>query len=139
MDENTPKKAAITAARFVMDLFPAYFTETARPELRADLMEGLEQNGTEWNAFRLIQDIAGQESKLNTTVTSMAEDHPETVIALAEIFASALVTGAGRSGPDYKELAVSHDLRDTELSNYFSIDSAPTLAQFFKPQIRVLN
>lgn len=138
MDENVHEKASMAASKFVMMLFQHYFSSEDTP-VSEDLKTGLLENGTETMAFELIQDLAEQKGELSTTVKKMAQSHPQTCIALGEIFASALLKGAGRGGPAYEAITVSLDMRDEEISQFYAEIKAPTLSRFFEPMTEVLH
>lgn len=138
MDENIQDKASMAAAKFVMMLFQHYFS-SENTAVSEDLKTGLLENGTETEAFELIQDLAEQKGELSTSVAKMAHNHPQTCLALGEIFASALLKGAGRGGPAYEEFTVSLEMRDEELSQFYTASKAPTLSKFFEPINQSIN
>lgn len=125
-------KAATAAASFNLMLLNIYYSGQDS-DVAADLKCGLIENQTSGDAWDLIQTIAEDDTTLSASPAQLAALHPQECIALGEIFAQALLTGAGRQEDYYLANAVPGERKSAELSSAYKDLNAPTLARLFQP------
>lgn len=126
--------AARTAAYFNMWVIETCYTGKENEETHV-LGSGLAQNGTIDDAFDLLEQISTP-TKGGATfqLSAMTTTHSVESQQLAEMFAEALLTGAGGRADEYAKETIPD--KDPEISAALKGNNLPTLSRFFQP---VLN
>jgi hypothetical protein len=132
MGKYTDKElAARTAAYFNMWVIETCYTGQENEETQV-LGSGLTQNGTFDDVFELLEKISSSGGSGATfRLSDMTTVHAIESQQLAEMFAAALLKGAGPKEEEYAKTTIPD--KDPEISAALRANSLPTLARFFQP------
>lgn len=132
MAKYTEKELATrTAAYFNMWVIETCYTGDENEEAQV-LGIGLMQNGTDEEALALLEKISTPSEKGATfQLSQMTTIHSAESLQLAEMFAEALLTGAGPKKDEYAQTTIQE--KDLEISAALKANRLPALAQFFQP------
>lgn len=131
-DSQKIKSAATAAASFNLMLMQIFYSPQGGP-VADDLRHGLDMNGTQHEAWDMIQELSNQGTNLTATPARLAQENPETCIALGELFAAALLAGAGSNESHYRNNAVDFNHKNRAISDILADMNAKTLSDLFRP------